>query len=318
MPIKKIGRVLADVASLRLVSQELRGLREQVDSIRDQVVRASRAAAEGEYSRIAAECRGIDRNRLEFCGGKRLSQNDEDGIISEIFRRIGTKSRRFVEFGTGDGTENNTVSLLIDGWSGLWIDGCTEAHRHQMQVFRRWIESGNLSCLQSFLRVDNIDSVISSAGVCGEIDLLSIDVDGNDLALWKAVRCVQPRVVVIEYNAYLAPPVRWSLPYDPSFHWDGRSAVFGASLQAMADYGAECGFELVGCNISGLNAFFVRADECGRKFPFAKRAVDLYHPRRYWLDVMFSRPSAELLTAAIDGISVRNPSDEIAPDTHQP
>ena len=304
MPLKKISRALSDIASLRLMTQELRGLRKQVESMKDQAARASRAASEAEYCRIAAECRAIDRNRLEHFGGKRLSQNDEDGIIAEIFRRIGTKTRRFVEFGTGDGTENNTVSLLMDGWSGVWIDGSPSEHQRQQQVFRRWLSSGKLSCVQSFLRVDNIDSVISSSGESGEIDLLSIDVDGNDLALWKAVRCVQPRVVVIEYNANLAPPIRWCLPYDPAFQWDGRSAVFGASLQAMADFGAESGFDLVGCNISGLNAFFVRRDECGDKFAVGRQAVDLYHPRRYWLDNMFARPSAELLIGASDGILI--------------
>ena len=56
------------------------------------------------------------------------SQAGEDGIIAEIFRRIGTTTKDFVEFGSGNGRENNTVSLLTtQGWKGLWIEGDNEA-----------------------------------------------------------------------------------------------------------------------------------------------------------------------------------------------
>ncbi len=56
-------------------------------------------------------------------GRKMFSQNDEDGIIIEIFRRIGTTNKTFVEFGCGDGIENNSYALLFQDWNGLWIDG---------------------------------------------------------------------------------------------------------------------------------------------------------------------------------------------------
>ena len=41
-----------------------------------------------------------------------FSQGDEDGIIHEIFNRIGTANRRFLEIGAGDGLENNTAVYL--------------------------------------------------------------------------------------------------------------------------------------------------------------------------------------------------------------
>ena len=71
-----------------------------------------------------------DDKRLEPAGYKVFSQGDEDGVIAEIFRRIGTTDRRFVEFGCGDGLENNTAYLLFQGWSGLWLelDGKERAH----------------------------------------------------------------------------------------------------------------------------------------------------------------------------------------------
>src|SRR5262245_35138910 len=62
-----------------------------------------------------------DPKHLGPYGAKIYCQCDEDGIITEIFRRIGTTNKCFVEFGIGNGLENNTNALLFDGWHGLWI-----------------------------------------------------------------------------------------------------------------------------------------------------------------------------------------------------
>ena len=54
---------------------------------------------------------------------KVFSQNGEDGVLIEIFNRIGTTNRYFVEFGIQDGTEGNAVLLAeVFGWSGLFIE----------------------------------------------------------------------------------------------------------------------------------------------------------------------------------------------------
>jgi hypothetical protein len=67
-----------------------------------------------------------DRQQLEWYGKKIFGQSDEDGIIAQIFRRIGTTNKVFVEFGAETGSENNTRLLLETGWSGLWIEGDPE------------------------------------------------------------------------------------------------------------------------------------------------------------------------------------------------
>jgi len=51
-----------------------------------------------------------------------FSQNGEDGIIAEIVRRAGVTDWTFVEIGVGNGLENNTTALLLQGWSGWWVD----------------------------------------------------------------------------------------------------------------------------------------------------------------------------------------------------
>ena len=126
--------------------------------------------------------------------------------------------------------------------------------------------------------------------------------DGNDLTFWRALRVIQPRGVILECNACLAPPITWCLPYDARHCWDGSSPVFGASLQAMVDSAAETGYVLVGCNVSGLNAFFVRRSEAGDRFAGDGLASVLYQPRRWWLDCLFRRPSSRLLSEAGGGV----------------
>jgi len=150
--------------------------------------------------------------RLERFGFKALSQFDADGILREIFRRVGEEHRSFVEFGTGDGTENNTVYWLCQGWRGLWIDGSEALHHAQQRNFDWALREGTLACARSFLTRDNINDVVRGRGFTGPIDLLSVDVDGNDYHLWEALTCVEPRVVVVEYNAYVPPRCAGSWP----------------------------------------------------------------------------------------------------------
>ena len=60
--------------------------------------------------------------KLTKFGFKVYSQSDEDGIIEEIFNRINTTNKKFVELGVQDGLETNTTYLLNKGWNGLWVE----------------------------------------------------------------------------------------------------------------------------------------------------------------------------------------------------
>lgn len=214
---------------------------------------------------------------LERFGFKVYSQNDEDGIITEIFNRIGTTNKMFVEFGVENGLENNSHYLLHKGWSGLWIEGSKEYAEAISKLFQSPIKGNRLKIINAFITVDNINRLISEEGkITGEIDLLSIDIDGNDYYVWEAISCINPRVVVIEYNAKFPPPYEWIMPYNPEHTWDG-SDLCGASLSAMEKLGNKLGFQLVGTNMNGANAFFVRKDIAGNLFPKPATAENLYH-----------------------------------------
>ena len=209
-------------------------------------------------SGLLAASRYDDPKSLSRHGFKVYSQNDEDGIVAEIFCRIGTTNEIFIEFGVQTGLENNTLKLLLEGWRGLWIEGSGKFVKQMLHKFKNVINDGSLRIKHGFVDRDNINNLIAPS-YTGEIDLLSIDIDGNDIYVFQAIQVVQPRVVIIEYNGKFPASLSIAQAYNPRHQWRGSDYV-GSSLAAITRVAEEKGYSLVGCNITGVNAFFVRHD----------------------------------------------------------
>jgi hypothetical protein len=210
------------------------------------------------------------------------SQSGEDGVLAEIFRRIGTTNRHFVEFGVGNGLENNTAALLLTDWTGLWLEGSDTFYHSIAKTFAPVIATGQLKAHHAFITAENIEQHLRDNDVPEELDLLSIDIDGNDYWVWRAITAFKPRVVVIEYNATLGPAVSKVMPYAPDRVWD-RSTAFGSSLKALELLGTTKGYSLVYCNITGNNSFFVRHDLRGDRFMSSHAASDHYQTLKLFL-----------------------------------
>jgi len=234
------------------------------------------------WEQAIATPRYADPKRLLRYGAKAYSQNDEDGIIAEIFRRIGTSSRTFVEIGAGDGLENNTVALLLQGWRGAWIDSDTAKVARAKSTLRSYIAAGELRIEQAFVTRENANAILQRNTPDAEPDLLAIDLDGNDYYVWDAVQAISPRVVVVEYNASWFPPMSLAVTYQERFQWK-QNTYFGASLKALELLAERKGYHLVGCCFAGTNAFFVRADLRGSHFAEPYTAENHYEPPRYWM-----------------------------------
>ena len=94
---------------------------------------------------------------------------------------------------------------------------------------------------------------------------------------------LRPRVLVVEYNGLIPPPVNWKVAYAAEKTWN-RSSYFGASLKAYELLCGESGYALVGCDLCGVNAFFVRADlVTPEKFLAPFTARNHYEPLRDYL-----------------------------------
>jgi hypothetical protein len=186
-----------------------------------------------------------------------FSQNGEDGVLAELLRRVGVSSRWFVEFGIETGSEGNCVFLAdVMGWSGLFMEPKEEACK---ELDRKYSANPAIHTRCALVRPDNVEQLFALAGVPAEPDVLSIDVDGNDFWIWQALKRYAPRIVVIEYNAQWPLGARWVQPYDPERVWQGTDN-YGASLGALRSLGEEKGYRFVHTELTGNNAFFVRAD----------------------------------------------------------
>ena len=210
-----------------------------------------------------------------------FSQNGEDGILSEIFRRLGRPLERCIEIGAGDGAENNTLYRVLNGAKALWVEGAEKNVSSIRELHAHIIASGNLQVLQATIHAENINDVIRNSVVGAEIDLLTIDIDGNDYWVWQAVSVARPPVVVVEYNAFFGPDSTWVMEYNPKHSWSGGHVYYGASLGALVKLSREKGYSLVGCDFMGVNSFFVRDDLLkDGNFPGPHEARQMFQPFR--------------------------------------
>lgn len=218
------------------------------------------------------------RNLL-LSGYGAYSQNDEDGIIQEIFKRIGLKNQIAVEIAVGSGLESNSHLLLQSGWKCFWFETSEMLVRAIKQEFSHWIETKQLVLTNEWITGDNCERLFRKLKIPIGIDLLSLDIDGQELSLWKAIRDWQPRVVIIEYNAALGPDLELTASAEANSSWDHSSINFGASLPAICRAANSLGYVLVSCNYTGVNAFFVQK-KYASKFTSANQLEKLYQPPR--------------------------------------
>lgn len=204
-----------------------------------------------------ADLEGLDKYEYSL-----FSQNGEDGLLRYIFSEIGYGSRYFIEIGF-EVTECNSLRLMLkEKLGGILIDGEKRSVRKFNKAARR-MGIHDVKAIAKFLDAENLREVLDEAEVPEEVDLLSIDVDGNDYWFWESIDYIKPRVVMVEFNASLGPELSLAVPYDPKFmrHEKHQSGFYcSASISAFNKLAEKKGYSLIGCDSNGVNAFFVRKD----------------------------------------------------------
>ena len=209
-----------------------------------------------------------------------FSQNGEDGVLAEILRRVGAPARHFVEFGVESGREGNCVYLAdVAGWHGLFIEAGEEMFR---LLSDKYAAQDGVQTIRARVTARNVEALFAQAGVPEEPDVVSIDVDGQDYWIWEAIERYRPRVMVVEYNSAIDPRRKLVQPDEPDRSWDGTDR-YGASLAALQALAEGKGYRLVHTDLSAVNAFFVRGDLAGDRFPepaaVAVRGTPNYYQR---------------------------------------
>lgn len=282
-----------------------------LSKIRDKIQRwrlliNSSVAAKTGQLQLALAWKALDKplrfDEVEF---RAYSQNGEDGILLYIFSLIGTTNKITIEICAGDGTQCNSTNLIVNhGWNGMLVDGSEYLVTRGRIFFKHHPDTFSFppAFVHAWIDRETVNDLISSNGYRGDVDLLSIDIDGADYWIWEAITVVRPRVVVVEVQTIWPAGVSVSVPYARDFSSpliEGFSMYASASLTAFAKLASKKGYRLVGCQALGFNCFFMR-DDVGQSLfpemsvsdcldrPFVRWASDRFLPMvkdRAWVQV---------------------------------
>jgi hypothetical protein len=182
------------------------------------------------------------------------SQNGEDGIVKEILKRLDIENGFCVEFGAWDGKHlSNTYHLIENcGWKGLYIESDRDKFADLLK--NNMVLAGRITPVNAYVGLKGeslLDCIMAKYNVQKNFELLSIDIDGNDLDVWKSVTNFRPRIVIVEIDSDIEPTLSRILP-------DGRAE---RSFANMLKLGHEKGYRLV-CHTG--NMIFVTNELVGK------------------------------------------------------
>jgi hypothetical protein len=228
------------------------------------------------------------------------SQNEEDGLLLALFKHIGTANRRCIEIGCGSNGGNSGFLVQECGWNGLMVD----ANRSKIATIKVRYAGHPAVVVKHRVTSEDVNQLIGAHGFTGDVDFLSIDIDGIDFWVWEALSACTPRVVAVEYNWLFGPDRAVTVPNDPEFRVGapGTRSYRGASLAALVHLGRRKGYRLVATE--RVNAIFLRNEiaieipeiDVARGFRAPKEAKDSH-------DVFgkIERAGLKLVTVMSDG-----------------
>ena len=171
------------------------------------------------------------------------SQNGEDGILEEIFKRINIASSNnekwCVEFGAWDGKHlSNTFHLVEQGWNAIYIEGDKEKYQDLLQTVKQYPKIKPINAMVGFEESDsnNLNNLLSGTKMPEDFDLLSIDIDSFDLAVWQCF-VGKPKVVIIEINSSIEPGI---LQWHDGIFCQGNSFSSTIKVAEDKDYKLVC------------------------------------------------------------------------------
>jgi hypothetical protein len=228
---------------------------------------------------LAAQNKKVDLNQ---CGFKVFSQFEEDGLILACIAALNLKSQTALEIGSNNCVNSNIANLVLNhNWLGCFIDGdksnLTIGEKFYNKVLSPWQPKPQFK--KTFVTAENINQIVSEFYCYQQIDVLSIDIDGNDYWIWNALEIIKPTIVIIETHVEFGLN-NIVVPYNANYKYPGiHKHYHGASPVAMQKLGHKKGYKLVGANALGFNQIYVlnSADKLNI-LPEIKVEQTLLHP----------------------------------------
>jgi len=204
-----------------------------------------------------------------------FSQNGEDGVIEHIFQQIGFTNKVCVEFGACDGMRISNTRFLKEEYDfrRILIEG---------GGYDKWPNSTDGEKLvRALITPDNINTILADENCPQTYDFLSVDIDGDDYWVWKAMT-MRARVVIVEYQPSIPNDVPLTIipsQTDIKSHlvacgtdWNYRNSeetakpnqfilngYYGANLRAFYNLATTKGYKF--CTTIMDNAIFVLNEE---------------------------------------------------------
>jgi hypothetical protein len=205
---------------------------------------------------------------------KRYAQFGEEAIFDYIFDNIGTVNKYLVDFGASSlhlGLSNSKY-LLEKGWSGLLMDGKSD---------------GNPLIREEFITAENICNLFEKYYTPKEFDLLSIDIDGNDIWVLESILKggYKPRVIINEFNGCIPVGVNKTIKYNPSHNW-GENDYYGGSFEAFKVLCKKFGYTLVH-QTATTNMIFISSDivpDFDYGVTYQQNQYHAHSPNREWVE----------------------------------
>jgi hypothetical protein len=190
-----------------------------------------------------------------------FTYHGEDGIIQYLLSQLQQVPQNFADIGSGDCIKSNCATLALHyNWKGIFIDKDEAQLAVGKQFYSRQLkDAAGLRFIEAEVKTENINDLLEKAGLTGSVGVLSIDIDGNDFWIWKAIEKIQPEVVVVEAKVEFGLR-SVAVPYGPSNHHSAEPLYNGASVEAFRKLGLSKGYKLAGANKQGYNLFFVKQE----------------------------------------------------------
>jgi hypothetical protein len=235
--------------------------------------------ARNEWKRLAASNSPMPTfDEVQF---RYFSQNGEDGIIWYLLSLVGDGSKRVVEICAGDGIECCSANLVVNhGWQALLFEGSSELVTRGQNFYEHCGDAWYFPprFVNAWVTPDNINAHLAEYDFDHDVDVVIIDMDGNDYWMWNALE-LEPKLLVVEINETLGSEMSVVIPYDPDFRLPQSSNHRSASLRAFANLASRRGYRLVGTERYNFNAFFLRNDCVPDLIPEVSVESCLVHPK---------------------------------------
>jgi len=144
---------------------------------------------------------------LKFRKNK-YSQNGEDGVLEKIINTLELENLELCEFGAWDGIQgSNTFNLLkTRNAKCVYIEGDKKKY---IDLLKTTEKNQNITPVNAYIDINQnkLDKILSKTFLKKNFDLLSIDIDSNDLDVWDSLKNYQPKIVVIEINSSIKPGI---------------------------------------------------------------------------------------------------------------